>query len=977
MARGPAAVSVPPKSPPPRNIPPILAVFLFSGAAGLAYEIVWARQLSLTLGAGIYAVSATLVAFMGGLGMGAAISGRALDRGVAPIRLYALCEAALGIYVLSFPLAWRMMDAAYLALHGGAEGATVYVTALRLGLAVMVLAFPTMLMGATLPAVVRHCAGAEDGPPGTVYAVNTLGAMAGCVAAGFFLIENFGLTSAMRIGVLVNLSCAAAAWALAGESGWRMAAPAKSASGQKEMPADLFLLALYGITGFCGLALELLWTRSLILLLNNTTYAFSLVLSVFLLGTAAGSALAARVEVKSSERAYFLFGAMMAGAGVMALASLAAFSLSGPAIGFISGFAGGGWIAGLIPGGATMAPALVFALAVITPCTAALGACFPLAVAAAAPEKERIGGGVGRLYAVNTAGCVVGSLVAGYFLIPGLGVQTSVLLVAAVALLAGLAAAFLRGGHGARWLAAAAMALAPPIAGYLMMNPDIAFRLSAGKLDAGAEVEFYEEGPSATVLVSKNESDLAAGRKPIRRLWINGDPIAGTFREALQLERLQAHIPLLLITNPKTALVICFGTGSTAGAALAHGLDSVTAVDISREVFHAGPKFIDGNRSPAASKQFHMVEEDGRNYLKTTSRFFDFITSEPPPPSNAGVASLYTAEYYRLARARLNPGGALSQWIPIHHLSGDDLKRLVAAFLEAFPEGAMWYTKWDVIMIGSAGVMPDAARLYRAFDNPDVKASLAQIGIYRTEQILANHMMGPDQLRRYVNGVEALRDDWPVVEFTAPKIHAIGVQIKGENLAEILKYRQPQALAGEGGGGDEARARAFDSQTEFFRGQVAKSAGNMGQTAGHYEEALKIDADNSEAAYALLSLNVEMLHMAAGSAAVDKALMMVDRTEKLDARGLFTVQLKFLRGFLLARQENNEAAAKEMSEAVALDADYFSAVVNLAGLYAQKLGQPGKALELYKRALGLRPTPEERKALEEAINTISRKGNGS
>ena len=216
-----------------------------------------------------------------------------------------------------------------------------------------------------------------------------------------------------------------------------------------------------------------------------------------------------------------------------------------------------------------------------------------------------------------------------------------------------------------------------------------------------------------------------------------------------------------------------------------------------------------------------------------------------------------------------------------------------------------------------------------------------------------------------------MRDDWPVVEFTAPRAHAGGVAIKGENLAEILPFREAPAPGGDHD--KEALARAFESQTEYFRGQVAKSGQEMGRAAGRFEAALKVDPDNSEAAAALLALNVETLYKAAGSAEVEQAVRLLDRTEALDKRGHYAVQLRFLRGYLLARQGRDEAAAMQMAEAVRLDGGYFTAVASLAGLYA-RLGRTEDALGLYQKALGLGPSREERDALEKAINQLTRKG---
>ncbi|MDH5639099.1 MAG: hypothetical protein OEZ04_11475, partial [Nitrospinota bacterium] len=783
-----------------------------------------------------------------------------------------------------------------------------------------------------------------------------------------------GLSTSLIAGACVNFSCAGAAWIVAREEGWKSGpdTEAKSKSPVQPVEYDRFLLLIYGVTGFCGLALELLWTRALILLLNNTTYAFSLVLSVFLLGTAAGAAIASRLKPAKREDAFLLLGAMMAGVGVLSLGSAVALAFNQPVMELLSGAPGKGWLAAAIPGGKPMASALVFALLVITPCTALLGACFPLAAGLYLTGNEKAGGDLGRLYAVNVAGCVLGSLTAGYFLVPILGIRSSMILLAALAAGAGILLAFRRAAGEASKLAWATGAAALPFLVYIGLTPDVAYLLSVQKLDQGAEVEYYEEGPSATVLVSRNDTDLSVGRKPIKRIWINGDPIAGTFREALQLERLQAHIPLLLHPAPKTGLVICFGTGATAGAALLHGLDSVIAVDISKEVFNAGPYFSDGNLGVSSSPKLVMVEEDGRNYLKTTRRKFDFISTEPPPPSNAGIVSLYTEEFYRLAKGRLAPGGVLSQWIPLHHLSEEDFKSLVAAFKAVFPKGAMWYTKWDAIMIGAEdGGELDYRLLHGAFEIPAVAGSLNEIGIYDTFQLLSNHMMGPGALSKYVENIPPLVDDEPVVEFSAPRLGEDGVKVKGSNLAGMLLFRRPPKMANAIESQQDALLRAFDSQTEFFHGQVAKSEGARGQAAEHFENALNINSGNSEAEYALLSLNLETLFGAMETADPALILKMLERTEALDRRGLFTPQIKFLKGTLLSKTGESYLAERELSEAVRLDGEYMMAVASLGGLYASKLGRPRKAMEMYKKALALNPSKEERRALEEAINMLS------
>jgi len=957
----------------------ILALFFVSGAVGLAYEIVWVRQLSLFLGVSIYAVSAVLVAFMGGLGIGAELFGRVLDKGVSPVRLYSLLEIGLAIYALIFHLILRILETVSVFAHGGGEGISLYIIFLRFALAVSALLIPTILMGGTLPALVKYFSTAipdksHGSLAGSLYSVNTIGAMTGCIVAGFALIEIFGLTGTLRIGASLNLFCGTAAWLLAGETSWKADRSADRAKQQKRKKQSSqktpLPLVFYGITGFCALALELLWTRTLSLLLNNTTYAFTLVLAVFLFGIAAGSALVSRARINSPEKNLYLLAWAMIGIGVMALLSLVGLALNQPVVGMFSAlFSSSVWITGSFPGGEPMVSAILFSLIIVTPCTLIMGACFPLAIGTGVFSKVRVARLVGRYYAVNIIGSVAGSLAAGYFLIPMIGVQKSIVAISAVAILSGLTLIFLEAPRRKVFAVVTTLLFSAPLIMFIIFSPDIAYKLSAQKLDAGSEVEFYEEGPAATVLVSAQYTDLSVGRKPIKRLWINGDPIAGAFREALQLEKLQAHIPLLLHPGPENALVICFGTGSTVGAALAHGLKEVTALDISREVFHAAPFFKDGNLNVANSANVRMVEEDGRNFLLTTRRKFDFISAEPPPPSNAGIVSLYTKEFYKLCKKRLTGDGLVSQWIPIHHTSIEDIKSLVAAFVDVFPDSAMWYTKWDIIMIGSnRGMTLDLKSIAEKMSEPAVKASLAEIGVYDASHILSKYMMGPEGLKRFIGGAAPVTDDLPTVEFTAPRVQAKGVVIKGANLSAILKYREiPEAVYGSG----EERERYKDyfvSQGYFYRGQVEINNNNKAKAASFFNMALKVAGDNNDARYAYLSLNLATLYTALDQNRSGLlSLSMLKQTEKLDKDRLFSPQLKFLKGMFLARAGKEVEATRELEEAIRLDNGYFMAIVNLAGLYHTRLNMPRQARELYAKAIKLKSSETEKRSVLEAM----------
>lgn len=951
----------------------LTVLFLVSGAAGLAYEIVWARQLSLLFGVSVHAVSAVLAAFMGGLGIGAELAGRRLDRGLAPLRLYAALELALGAYVLLFPIFLATLGKIYPALHSGAEGVTTYVTVVRFALSVAILIIPTILMGGTLPALVRHF---TDTGPGTgytagrLYAVNTLGAVAGCVAAGFLMVENLGLSNTLRVGAALNLVIGATAWVFFREPSWTL--PADERKEKRTEPEasklDPLPLALFGLSGFCALALEVLWTRTLTLTLNNTTYAFSLILAMFLTGIGVGGASSSfalrRVKMDPSTA----FGFSMFGVGLFALMSVVMFSASQPITALIGAIMPKESFLNLIPGTEPMAPFVALCLAAVFPSAFFMGAGFPLALESSKPRDGKAGGDVGRLYAVNTAGCVLGSVAAGFFIIPNIGVHKGVMAMGWLMVAAGAVMILARKRGAFAPYALLSMALCAPVTFAAVRGGDMSYLLNSQKLDAGSAVEFYEEGPSATVLVSRQDTDLSPNRIPMKRLWINGDPIAGVFREALQLERLLAHIPLLLSEDPKTGLVICFGTGSTAGAALTHGLSSVTAVDISKEVFHAAPYFSHGNQDVMKNPRLKTVEEDGRNYLLTTQRKFDFITAEPPPPSNAGVVSLYTMEFYDLVRERLEGGGVFSQWIPLHHMSTDDFRSLVRSFGEVFPYYHVWHTKWDAILLGSNDPMPiNPGRMDERMKKPEIARSLKEIGVTDSRRIIVNHMLDKQGVYDFVKDVPAVKDDRPFVEFTAPRMAKAGVSIKGRNLEKVLEFRKAPELDFSNPADAEAFKRAFESQTLFFQGQIAINDNQPAKAAAFFSQSLKFDQDNTDARYAYLQLNLKTLYTALGKGQTQMGMSLLDDTARLDRERLFSPQLSYLRGMFLEASGKPHEAEAELKRAVTLDPNYFTAMVNLAGLYSTDLGRPSEAKALYERALKLNPSPLEREAILKAM----------
>ncbi len=732
--------------------PFILLIFFLSGASGLIYEIVWTRLLSLVFGVSSFAISTVLTVFMAGLGIGGYIFGRLIDKRGEPLKVYAVLEILIGLYAILLPNITSLTEWLYIKLYVLTGGNFLLLSAERFLISSLILIFPTTMMGGTLPVISRFLIKSENRigvDIGVIYSLNTFGAVAGCIITGFYLIEVVGVTQSLYLAAALNLFAGGGAYLLDRGQG------VKGSRGQEEKvlkplnPLTLessnprLILLAFGFSGMAALSYEVLWTRVLILILDNTIYAFSTILFTFLLGIAGGSLIFGfwisdfrfrnlKPKFFKSENLVTIFAVFQILIGLMGFMSLLLFanhnllsSWLNTFITWVSQFAGIGYWRGKM-----LATFLMTFLIMIIP-TMLMGASFPAVSTIYLKDVKGIGKGIGGIYLVNTIGAIIGSFSAGFILLPIVGIQKSIIFTSVVPFLLGLAIIFINKRNATQYIVSiSSIVIGIVIIILIVRSGDIPKLMSIEKIDKGNEILYYKEGIGGTVLVSSQETDLTPYRKPVKRLWINGDPIAGEFRGALQLERLQAHLPLLFHSNPKEALIICFGTGSTAGAVSDHNVNEIYAVDISKEVFNGGRYFTEGNRDILSDSRFKMIIEDGRNFLLATDKKFDLITSEPPPPSNAGIVNLYSREYYMLCKSRLKEGGMVSHWIPLHHLSEDDFRMLVSTFVSVFPHSTMWFTKWDAIMIGSDERLSiNFENLKERFNNKRLQESLKEIGM--------------------------------------------------------------------------------------------------------------------------------------------------------------------------------------------------------------------------------------------------------
>lgn len=724
------------------------ALLALSGMAALIFQILWIKQLTLIVGVEVHAIAIAVSAFFFGLALGSAWLGRVADRSPRPLGLYAGIE--LGVGVLALGVTWALARGAPLFAH--AE--QTWSGAAWLGLLVVV-AIPPMLMGGTLPVLLRACGSDQVGRSGGIlYAANTAGAIAGALLPAYVLIPAFGMFGAACVAAGLNIAAAAGAWSLQ-----RHSPPTFSegpAVGQALSGEAWLAIGLYTAAGAVAMGYEVLWSQMVVPFMSTRAFAFSVVLAVYLAGLALGSAIYARLEHRV-QNPWRVFALLIAAAGVAALLEVA---LLGP------------WLIGLQSmaeaavrqwsdsglAGMSARFAVVGAVVVLVP-TLLLGAAFPAVLRIAVPPARR-GQGTGLVLAGNTLGGIAGTLVVAFVVLPRLGTVRGLVLLAAFACVIGIAAAW-RSKESMTRAVSAGLLGAVLILGWALPADHLA-RLLPGAKDA--TIVFYEESRGGTVaIVERGESN-----QRFRRLYIQGVSNSGDAMPSLRYMRLQALLPLIIHAGePRSALVIGFGTGITAGALSTYpGLEHRVVAELLPGVLRAGTLFR-GSYDAAVDPGLDRRLRDGRRELLVSPERYDLITLEPPPPSAAGVVNLYSRDFYELAATRLHPQGVVAQWLPLPTQNLDDTRALVASFIAVFPHASLWTTELhEMLLVGSLQPMPlDAARITKRLAHPPLRQALADVGVASPEALLATWVTDRDGLARFAGTQAPVTDDWPAIEY--------------------------------------------------------------------------------------------------------------------------------------------------------------------------------------------------------------------
>ena len=739
-------------SQPCRFVPALMCLSAGSGCAALIYEIVWFQLLQLVIGSSAASIGVLLGTFMGGMCLGSLVLPRVITAKRHPLWVYALIE--LGIGSMGILMLFIMPYVGMLYAANAMQGIPGDLL-LRLVIGASLLLPPTVLMGATLPAIARWMGTTTQGISrlGSLYAANIAGAVFGCLLSGFYLLRLYDTAAATYVAAALNGTVALGAAAMAAVTSYN------SSSNQRAEIASAWMFGLWSVyttitlSGLTALGAEVTWTRLLAMLFGGTVYTFSIILAVFLLGLGIGSGVGSYLvrHVRDPRKALgacqVLLVIGIAWSAYMIGSSLPYWPVYPP-------LAPSPWFNFQID---------LFSCAVaVLPAALCWGASFPFALAAAACGSDA-GQATAAVYAANTVGAIVGALGFSMILVPELGAQRAEQCLIGISAAAALlmfasphrslleATADLPVRHTAAIPNAIKIAALPVGTALLVWNvPDIPDKLIAfgrNLLGQTAQVLYRGDGRVSSVAVTEINS--------IRSFGINGKLEASTNLEDMRLQRLLGHIPALLHPKPRSVLVVGFGAGITAGTFVLYPeIERIVICEIEPIIPpNIGPYFSEENYDVLHDPRVTVVYDDARHYMLTTKEKFDIITSDPIHPWVKGSAMLYTQEYFNLAKQRLNPGGVITQWAPLYQSNPVAVKSEIATFFKVFPTGIIWSNHferkgyapgYDLILSGQVTpTVINLDELSQRLMRPDydrVRASLSQVRISSLADLLATYV---------------------------------------------------------------------------------------------------------------------------------------------------------------------------------------------------------------------------------------------
>ena len=848
----------------------VLALFFLSGCSGLIYEIVWVRQLTTIFGATQLAVATVLAAFMGGLAFGSRMGGKLIDRDFNPLKFYALLE--FGIALLALALLWivHALEPLYLLIHRLTDESYIAFSLARFVLNFIILFIPTTMMGATLPVLSRMMASEVRTAglwTGGLYALNTLGAVLGCLWAGFIGIAALGITKTVICAAGINLAVGLTAAILSrirpslSSSNPPLLEDKRPASTAAAIypPRVLKVLTLsYALSGMVAMGYQVLWTRTLVFSFqyaSNTTYAFTAMLAVFLLGLAVGSGIISLVgnrgpdPLKSYAFLQILTGLSIIGS--LYLIAVVLPDLSFPAV-IDPNTLEVDWTRNMLS-------IFIKAGLAMLPTTTLIGMMLPLVVKIMITDMQNMGATIGKIYAFNTVGAIFGAFVTGFVVIPLFGLTKSMLLYASInGLIGTVLLSFLHLSSKRKqilWSAAPAAFAAFALI-LLWFSGNIVFHRPSA-LEASQFPEklvFYKEGPLDTVSVYETELNGKA-------LFIDSRAVAGTNKIMLTDQKTMAHLPMLLLDDPKTALDFGFGSGGTAWSFLQHdSLQRLDVVEISPTILDAAPHLRESNNGLLdfpIDCRLNILRKDARNYLRMNDVLYDIVEIDCTDLRYKENSDLYSVEFFQYCRKRLNHNGMALAWFPIAKISNTALRSVLRTFHQAFPYLTVWYfnnysTHYIILLGAMEPLIIDYQKFLDKLEQPKIRRDLETIGLSSPYKILSSYVTDQDGLAPALRDAPLNTEDRPYLEFHVPRDKTyLDNSQKVRNLTMLMSMRNdiyplianiPPARAREF---REKMSRYYRALPFLIQGHNHMDMDNHELAARFYERAISINPEDA------------------------------------------------------------------------------------------------------------------------------------
>lgn len=932
----------------------ILGLFFLSGISGLAYQIVWIRILKLIFGVTAFAASTVVSSYMAGLSLGSYYFGRLVDRSKNKLRLYALLEIGIGVYAVFTPLIFKGTDYLYTLIYAQFHPHFYVFALIRFLLAFIIILIPTVLMGGTLPALIRYFVSGRQQTgklAGYLYSFNTLGAVIGAFFTGFFLVRLFGIVNTIYIAAAINVLVGLAALVISRSRKDRsvdIATAPEPVEKKKQQPAAQrkYRLILWGFafSGLASLAYEMLWTRSLLYFLGLTTYTFTTILTTFLIGIAVGSYIFSHIVPKIKDHlTWFAIIEILIGLTALAVLPLIArfYTISDTlrqALGYHNWWMNTG------------VKFLLSFLVILLP-TLLMGATFPLAVQCYHRDIKGLGRQVGEVYAANTLGSIIGSFIAGFILLPVFGIRLSIALIVLVNLGIGVVLVLFH-PDSARKRRLVTLTLAGITLVILAFNvnrkPVILASVEFSGPSKRYDLLYYKEGIDASIAVLQDKITNE------RELNINGESTAFTIYQDMQVHKLLGHLPLLIHPDPKSTLIVGFGFGSTSWAATLYPDMETDCVELVKDEIETAPFFEKQNHNVLQNPRFNLIIGDGREYIKGTNKRYDMISFNAIHPKIS--PNLYTLDFYQICKQALSEDGIIIAWLPPNAITEREYQSLIKTFQTVFPHSSLWYVNPShmLLMAAPQPFRVDFGLLRERINREAVKNDLAEVNLDDPYELLSCFIMAEEDLWRYSVSAPVNSDDLPYIEFSRELSVSVNTEVM-TSLGNLKKSVWPYLYnVADSMLAQKELERMDATKSLVASGQVMAWMGRYTEARSYYNKALEKSPGNRNVLYldglndrrkkeiqALLKLNPRnaKAYQAQGEIyleenQLDKAFYMFARAVQIEPG---YARPHHHKGVCFYFQNRPDLALPELQTAIKLDPEYGAAYF-YSGLCYWKMG---------------------------------------